>query len=82
MDGVVRALTKQKTQRKEGWFFAVKLERQKLSKNYAEVTAKTGMLLISAHILDPFRKLQLFRQWDKAMNIIPQDETSYTTQYQ
>ena len=40
------------------------------------------MLLISGHILDPFRKLRLFRKWDKGMDIIPEDEISYTTQYQ
>jgi len=41
-----------------------------------------GILLISAHILDPFRKLQSFEMWDKGMDINPEDETSYTTQYQ
>jgi len=66
----------------EGLFFAVKLARQKLSKFYAEVTSSTAILLISAHILDPFRKLQSFRQWHKGMNINPDDETSYTTQSQ
>jgi hypothetical protein len=40
------------------------------------------MLLISTHILDPFRKSQSFRKWDKGMDINPEDETSYTTQYQ
>ena len=40
------------------------------------------MFLISAHILDPFRKLRLFRMWDKAMNINPEDKTFYTTQYE
>jgi len=82
MDGVMRALAKKKTQWKEDLFFAVKLARQKLSKYYAEVTPTTGMLLISAHILDPFRKLRSFRKWDKGMDINPEDETSYTTQYQ
>jgi hypothetical protein len=42
----------------------------------------TGMLLISARILEPFRKLQSFREWDQGMDIHPEDETSYTTQYQ
>jgi hypothetical protein len=46
------------------------------------VTPTTGMLLISAHMLDPFWKLQLFRNWDKGMDIIPENKTSYTTQYQ
>jgi len=60
----------------------MKLARQKLSKYYAEVTPTAGMLLISAHVLDPCRKLWSFRKWDKGMDINPEDETSYTTQYQ
>ena len=40
------------------------------------------MLLISAHILDSFRKVWLFRKWDKGLDINPEDETSYTAQYQ
>jgi hypothetical protein len=63
-------------------FVAVKLARKKLSKYYAAVTATTGMLLISADILNPFPKLRLFRTWDNRLDINPQDETSYTTQYQ
>jgi len=82
MDGVMRALAKKKTQWKEDLFFAVKLAPQKLSKYYAEVTPTMGMLWISAHILEPFRKLRLFRKWDKGMDINPEDKTSYTTQYQ
>jgi len=65
MNGVMQVFAKQKTQWKEDLFFTVKLARQKLSKYYAEVTPMTGMLLISAHILDPFRKLRSFRKWDK-----------------
>jgi len=82
MDGVLRALAKKKTQWKEDWYFAVTFARQKLSKYYAEVSPTMGMLLISAHILDPFRKLRSFRKWDKGIDINPEDETSYTTQYQ
>jgi hypothetical protein len=82
MDGMMRAFARKKTQWKENLFFAVKFARQKLSKDYTEVTPKTGMLLISAHIIDPFRKLRSFRKWDKGMDINPEDETSYTTQYQ
>jgi len=82
MDGVMRFLAKKKTQWKEDLFFAVKLARQKLSKCYAEVTPTTGMLLSSAPILDPCRKLRSFRKWDKGMDINPEDDTSYTTQYQ
>jgi len=78
----MRALAKKKPQWKEDLFFAVKLARQKLSKYYTKVTRTTGMRLISAHILDPFCKLQTCREWDKGMDINPEDETSYTTQYQ
>jgi hypothetical protein len=82
MDGMMRALAKKKTQWKEDLFFAVKFTWQKLSKYYTKVTPTTGMLLISAHILDPFMKLRLFRKWDNVMDINPEDETSYTNQYQ
>jgi hypothetical protein len=41
-----------------------------------------GILLISADILDPFRKLRSYRKLDKGMDINPEDETFYTTQYQ
>jgi hypothetical protein len=82
MDGVMRALAKKETEWKEDLFFAVKCARQKLSKYYTEVTPTTGILRISAHILDPFRKSQSFRKWDTGMNINPEDETSYTTQFQ
>jgi hypothetical protein len=57
MHGVTRALHKKKTQCNEDLFFVVKLTQMKLSKYYAEVTPTMGILLISAHILDPFRKL-------------------------
>jgi len=40
------------------------------------------MLRISARNFDPFRKLRLLWMWDKGMDINPEDETSYTTQYQ
>jgi hypothetical protein len=82
MDGVMRALAMKKTQWKEALFFAVKFARQKLTKSYTEVTPTTGMLLISAHILDPFRKLRSFRMWDNGMDIHPEDMTSDTTQSQ
>ena len=78
----MRALAMKKTPWKEELFFPVKLARQKLSKYYAEVTPKTGMLLSPAHILGAFRKSQSFRKWDKGTDFNPEDETSYTTQYQ
>jgi len=55
MHSVMRALANKRTLWKDDLFFAVKLARQKLSKYYAEVTPATGMHLIAAHILDPFR---------------------------
>ena len=65
MDGILRPFGKKKPQWKEDLYFAVKFARQKLSKYSAEVTPTTGMLLISAHILDSFQKLRSFRKWDK-----------------
>jgi len=58
MDGVMQALARKKTQWQDSLYFAVKFAQQKLSKYYTKVTPMTGMLLISAHILDPFRKLR------------------------
>jgi len=81
-DGVMRALENEKPHWKEDLYFAFTLAHQKLSKSYAAVTPAPGMLLIPAHILDPFWKLQSFRKWDKGMDINPEDENSYTTQFQ
>jgi hypothetical protein len=53
-----------------------------MSRRYTEVTPTTGLRLIAAYILDTFRKLWSVRKWDKWMAINPEDETSYTTQYQ
>jgi len=63
-------------------FFAVKCAQQTLFKYYTEVTPTTVMLLITAHILDPFRKLRSFRKLYMGMDINPENETSYTTEYQ
>ena len=82
MDGMMRALAKKKTHEKKDLFFAVKLALQKLSKYYAEVTPTMSMLLIPADILNHFWKLRSFRKLDRAMDIHPEDETSYTTQFQ
>jgi len=82
MDGVMCALPRKKTQWKDDLFLTVKLARQKLSNWYAEETPTTGMLLISTYILNLFRKLRPCRKWDKGMDIDPENETSYTTQYQ
>jgi hypothetical protein len=40
------------------------------------------MIFISAHILNLFRKFRSFGKWDRGMDINPEDETSFTTQYQ
>ena len=80
--GVMSALAMKKTPWTKDLFFAGKLARPKPSKYYAEVTAIPGMILISAHIVDPFRQWQLFRTWHTGIDINPDDETSYTTQYQ
>jgi len=58
INGVMRALAKKTTQWKDDFYFAMKFVWQKLSKYYTEVTSTTRMLLISIHILDPFRKLR------------------------
>jgi len=42
----------------------------------------TGIPLIAVHILDPFCKLRSFRKWNTGMDITPEDEISYTIQYQ
>jgi len=76
------ALAKKKTQSRDYLYFTVKVGYQKLSKDYDEVTPTTGMLLIWAHIVDPFQKLRSIEMWVKAMDMNPEDETSYTTQYQ
>jgi hypothetical protein len=80
IDGVMRALALKKAHWKEALFLAVMCAGQKLSKYYIEVTATAGILLITAHILDPFQKLRSFRKWDNGMDVNPEDETSYTIQ--
>jgi hypothetical protein len=82
MGGLMRVLTKKKTQWKEDIFFAVKFARQKLLKEYTEVTPKTVKLVISARNLDCLRKFRLFRKWYKGLVINTKDETSFTTRCQ
>jgi len=82
MDGVMQALAKKRTQWKEALYFAVKFARQTLCKYYAEVSPMMGMLVISADISDPFRKLQSIWKWDMGMDINSEVETFYITQYQ
>jgi len=65
IDGVMSTLAKKRTPWKGDLFFAVKIAQQMLSKYDAEVPPSTGMLLISEHILHPFRKLRSCRKRDK-----------------
>ena len=58
MNGVMQGLAKKKTQWMEDLYFAVKVAPQKLSKYYCQVTPTTSLLLIPAHIVDSFHKLQ------------------------
>jgi len=76
VDAVMWALAKKNTQCKEDLSFTVKLARQKLSKYCADVTLVTGMLLISAQIVDPFWKMRSFGKWDKGLHINHEDKTS------
>jgi len=82
MDGIMWASAKKKTQWKEDLMFAIKLAWQTLSRYYAEVTPMMGILLFSAHILYSFWTLISYMKWDQGMDIHPEDETFYTTQYQ
>jgi hypothetical protein len=71
-----------KIQLREDLFFVVKLVHQKLSKDYTEVTPTTGLLVISACILQPFWMLQSFKKWVKRMDIQHENKTSYTIHYE
>jgi len=75
MDGVMWAFAKKNTQLKEFLFFTVKFACLKLSKYCAEVTPTMSLLLISAHIRDPFQRLPLFRQRDMGMDNNREEET-------
>jgi len=46
------------------------------------MTPTMGILHMLAHNLDPVQMFRSFRKWEMAMDINPQDATSYTTQYQ
>jgi len=71
-----------KTQLKDDLLFAMKLAQQKLSIYCAVMFPTLGMLLFSAPIHDLCRKLRSFRKWGKGMDINPENEALYITQYQ
>jgi len=79
LDGSFRAFAKNNIRWTEDLVSAMKFGWQKRLKNYASVTPMTGMRLIKARIFNPFRKLWLFRKWDKGMDNHPQDKTFYIT---
>jgi hypothetical protein len=81
MDGMIRALAKKRTL-KGRLVLCCEYVPQKMTKYNTEVTPTTGMLLVSGHILNPSWNLRLFRNWDKRMDITPDEKISYTTQYQ
>lgn len=76
MDGIMRALARKKTQWKEDLFCTMKFVQQMLCKYHAEVTPRTGILLISACILTPFRQLRLFTIRNKAIDVHSADGAS------
>jgi len=63
-------------------YVAMRFACSKLPKYSTEVTPITGMLLISAPLLDPVQKMQSLWKWDNGVHIDPKDEIAYTTQYQ
>jgi hypothetical protein len=81
IDGVMRALPQKKTQWKQDLYFAMSYAWLKLSKYYTEVSSMKSTQLVSVHILDPFGKLQSLRKWDNGIDINPNNDTSYITQY-
>jgi hypothetical protein len=62
MDGVRRALARNKTQWKKDMFGTLKVARQQLSIYHAEVTPTTGIFIISALILNPFKSVAIAQE--------------------
>lgn len=81
LDSVLKALAKKRVQWKRDIHRAVRCARAKLRKYYSKVTPDTGLILILATILDPFRKLQTFKAWDKEVGLIGDEAESYKSQY-
>ena len=81
MEGAMNLLKSKQTAWKKDVHHAVQAAHRKLQGYYAQVTPESGLLLILAALLDPFRKAKTFKLWDSRMNIDPRDPTSYTFQY-
>lgn len=81
LEGAMRSLKGKRTAWKVDVHRAVRASHKKLQSYYSEVTPESGLLLILAALLDPFRKTKTFRAWDAGMNIDPKDSESYTAQY-
>ena len=75
----MQALSRKETQFKQVIYLTLRIAWQKQPNNYSEVTPMMRMYLISVHILDPFRKLQLFKKLDKGFDTSLENKTSYTT---
>lgn len=81
MEGAINVLKTKQTTWKKDIYHAVQAAHQKLQKYYSNVTPESGLLLILAALLDPFRKAKTFKGWDSKMNIDYRDPASYTFQY-
>jgi hypothetical protein len=81
MEGIITALSMKQTQWKIDIRRGMRAARKKLSSYYAEVTPESGLLLILAHMLDPYRKTRTFQVWDKRAGVDPNSSDSYTWQY-
>jgi hypothetical protein len=81
IDGVLHAVATKVTQWKEDVYISVKLAGKWLINRYAEASPTMDMLLVSAHILYLLRNLELFRKWDKGIDINSEDEIFHTTLY-
>ena len=81
LEGALRSLKRKQSAWKVDVRRAVRATHVKLQSYYAKVTPESGLLLILAALLDPFRKTKSFRSWDANMNIDPKDSESYTAQY-
>lgn len=81
IDSIQPGSAKKNTQLSEDLYITVRFTWQKMSKSYAEVTPLAVMGLISVQILKQCRNLWLDPKWHSGMDIAPEKETFYSTQY-